>query len=386
LLRNQQELWQTIPRRFKNEIDLALVESDETHLNRMAEDIFADIADAPIDKIENFLKWISRHPIDKSMLDCYLSQLIENGSGEVRSQTVLYLLNYIFKYKNDIQFIIKHLKSAVSKEVTFSEGMIHNLELILDSLHEELDSIKDNSLDEFKEQIREKISDIPVIDYRAETIIDFAYDSVDSIISFVNYRLQKRINIIRNDKNGSSIKGYDAIPYNGINCVAGKIRNFADYEKFMDGVFDWYEKYKILREFDLIYLVKPLAQLINVSTSRLYLEEYIENQIQCDNIKKAIIASNFLNLSDNTISIIVKVAEKGIESGLTDEVRGMLKPFPSGLYSSSILVGRKELFEKIIQIANNPILKSLVRERINMIKKDIEQDLRREEEFLNPKV
>ena len=387
-IRNQSDLWDTIPQRFKNEIDSALAESDENHISRMADEILTDLSNAPIAKVDNFLRWITKHAIDKSMLDCYLSQLIENGNGEVRSRTVFYL-NYIFKYKNDIQFIIKHLKSAISKENTFSEGMINNLELIFSSLREELDKIKDNSLDELKEQILEKIKNIPAIDYRAEAIISFACNNIDSIINFIDYRLWKHSKIISNDKDGLSIKGYDAIPYNGLACIADVIRNLTDYGKFMEKMINWYEEYKIFREFNLKYLMEPLTQLTNVDTGICYLEEYIENQIQYNNIEKAIIASYFLDLSENNISTLVKVAEKGIESELTNEVRRMLRAFPNGAWGSGIgepapaLVGRKNLFEKMNKISDNPILRSLLKDRMKMIDNHIEQDLKRDEVLRN---
>jgi GH24 family phage-related lysozyme (muramidase) len=119
--------------------------------------------------------------------------------------------------------------------------------------------------------------------------------------------------------------------------------------------------------------------------------EYIEKQLQRNNIQKAIIASYFFDLGENNISTVVKVAEKGVKLGLVNEVRRMLKPFPHGVWWSATgespptLVDRKKLFEKMIQKTDNPILKSLLRDRVKIIENDIERDLKRDEEFLNPK-
>lgn len=378
-IRNQNDLWETTPERFKNEIDSALAEFDETHIYKMANEIFTNIANVSIAKVDNFLRWISKHHIDKSDLDLYLSKLIENGNVEIRNLIVFYL-NHIFKHIDDISFIIKHLKLAVSKEDTFTNGMIHNLSSILYSLNERLDTIRDKSLNELKKQILDKLRDIAIINY-ADMIIDLACNDVDSVIDFIDYRLQKYLKNISNDKDGPSIKGYKAIPYNGIDCIKDKIKNFADYKKFMEKMINWYEEYKSLREFDLKYLMKPLAQS--------YLKEYIEDQVQCNNIKKAIIASCFLELSEENISTIVRVSEKGIELGLDTEVRRMLNPFPTGVYSSNIgepapaLVDRKNLFEKMVQIAKNPIVRSLLKNRIKIIENDIEQDLKRDEILRN---
>ena len=90
--------------------------------------------------------------------------------------------------------------------------------------------------------------------------------------------------------------------------------------------------------------------------------------------------------------LAVEVAEKATESGKMDSIAGLFRAFPEHVYSSSpgepapALVDRKHLFERMYKIARSARLRELIRSRIRDIDEDIARGLKRDNDFLNPRI
>jgi hypothetical protein len=104
-------------------------------------------------------------------------------------------------------------------------------------------------------------------------------------------------------------------------------------------------------------------------------------------------AAEYLPLSENTITMLVRVTEKGIEIGASKDVERLLfgKSFPKGGWSGKTgepppaLVKIKNTFEKMREIAKSGELRIIIGKCIEILDSEIKDDLRRDEEFLTPR-
>jgi len=378
-IQNSDDLWEQIPQRFKMEIDLAVADLDEEFIQKLADKIMSALPAPLVSTTETFLKLLGRHSTEDLPIDFWLSELLDNGNLATRRIVVNYL-RFIFEKTKNCELTIKLLHLVILKEKELTEAMLPNIWFTIHSLRGHMDSIEEEEIDEVRKELLQKLKDIPIIDYYAQELLDFAFYGLDSVIGFIEYRLTK-------------FEGrypYEAIPSDGINGVVNQIKSFNDYKRIIEKVIIWYEE-DIFR-FYLKDLMEPLGSFLNDISGRLYLEEYIETQIQVDHIKNAIIASMFLPFNEDTIPVFIKVAEKGIDQGETQSIKKLLdnKRRITSLLSRRgepppALVARKTLFEKMYEKTKPGILRTLVERCIEAIEREIESDIKRDEEFLHPR-
>ncbi len=299
---------------------------------------------------------------------------------------VIYHLNFIFKRTKEIDLIMKLLHSAVSKEETLGSPIILNLSIVLPTLRKNLDCLEEKLVDDFRKELLQKLKDTPELDFHTQELLDFAFQGIDSVVDFLEYRFNKSKEI--REKNMKD-REYRAIPFDGVQCIVNQIKSHNDYEKFMGKVISWYEKGIWIN----YSLMEPIKTLLNSSSGKLYIEEYIENQLEMGNIKNAIIASKFLPFNENTIFVFMEVAEKAITSGKSVDIENLIynKIFPDTGWVSSLgeappaLVERKNLFQKIYEQTKPGKLRMLVEKCIEKIDRAIADNIKRDADFLNPR-
>lgn len=388
-IRRNSHLWHHVPERFKKEIDLAIVDFDRKFIEKLTDEVFSELPNASISKIDTFLRSLERDPPERDVLEDWLSELLEKGNSETRA-LVIYHLPFILKKIKEIDFIMKILHLTVSKEKELDSQIVHNLSFVLRSLRKDLDCMEEKSADSFRKELLQRLKDVPELDFEALGLLDFALQGIDSVVDFLEHRFKKSKEA--REKNVKDRK-YKAIPFDGIKCIVSQIKTFNDYEKFMTKVISWYEKDIFWRSFYLKSLMKPVKTLLNSDSKKLYIEEYIEKQLEMGDIKNAIIASKFLPLDENTILIFMRVAEEAITSGKSRDIEELLyhKIYPDTVLSSTLgkpplaLVARKNLFQKMYERSKPGKLRMLVKHCIEEIDRTIEDHIKRDEEFLNPR-
>lgn len=416
-IRNNNALWIEVPERFKEDIDIALVEKDEKHLNIIANEVFNKLPYTPAIEIRKFLKAMGRFSSDPRTINLWLSKLLNEGNYEARVLTLSYL-NFIFDQREDYDSIAKFTRFVISKESKLSDEIVNQLEIILFLLKKNRDSIKKHNLNDLNKEIIRKLNFVP--DLRdTEEILDFVFTDIDTIISFLNCRFyiyegfihkevdiqsftfKKRLKIKLNKffeqmvlmikyrncrTDEKNIKGYEPIPYNRID-FKDVFNSYKDFEKFFDYCLDKYNE-NALWELYLYDLMSHVSKTINKTSERLYIEEYIEKQIKIDKILNAIEAIQFLPFEMGKIPLIIKISHRSLKSKqqtLTklEEVLLSMSTLENRIYSISpgeapeSLVKKREIFETLCNETNSPELISIFNKCLDQINAKIEWHMNR---------
>lgn len=140
------------------------------------------------------------------------------------------------------------------------------------------------------------------------------------------------------------------------------------------------------------HLMKPMRNLIDKETGRLFIGEYVEEQLEEGDLKKVMHASEHLELNEGTAPILVKVCETAISKGFSQEVKGILygKLHPRSYWSAPgepppALIAIRSLFQKMHEMASNGELRIILEKCIEAEDKNVEDHLKRDEEVLTPR-
>jgi hypothetical protein len=387
-IRRSSRLWEQVPERFKNEIDLAMSVRDKKIVEKLADEIFAKLPKPSIYKIQTFLTLLSSRPVKEPILDSWLTKLLEEGNSETRALVVFNLYSIFEKIKN-FKLILRLLRLAASREKKLEKKIVNNLSFVIHHLRKYMDSNKDKDVKDFQKELLQKLKDVSELDWHSQELLGFAFCGIDSVIDFIEYRLKKSKGI---RKRGSRKRSYEAIPFEGIQGITLQIKSFSDFEKFIAKVISWYEEDLFWGDLYIECLMKPMRDLLNNATGRLYIEEFIEKQLEMDNIEDAITASRFLPFNEGTVSLFIEVSKKAIASKKEKEIRGLFyhKVFPetgwSGLNEPPpALVSRKNLFQLMHKRAGPGKLRALISGFVQVIDREIEEHMKRGEEFLSPR-
>ena len=382
-IRRKEESWKQIPERFQNEIDSALSMSEKGIVEELAEEILADLSKAPYLRFDTFLSLLAKEGMDERKVETWLVKILENGTSEQKALTIFYL-NRIYKKPDDINIILKLLFIAVSGEKELSGEMARSLSLIIHNFKKYAPGDKGLKA-KLQEEVLKKIKDVKKIGWHEDEVIHFSATGIEQIAELIEYRLSKAKEIGRRTE-------FDAIPFDGIKSIQSNITSFADYKKIMEIVIRWEEEGDPIRGIDLEHLMKPVRSLIDKETGRLFIGEYVEEQLEEGELEKVMHASEHLELNEGTAPILVKVCETAISKGFSQEVKEILygKLYPKS-YSSKpgapppALVAIRSLFQKMHEMASNGELKIIVEKCIEAEDKSIEDHLKRDEKVLTPR-
>ncbi|MBU7048250.1 MAG: hypothetical protein HXS54_17595 [Theionarchaea archaeon] len=388
-IRNNDVLWNEIPDRFRGEIDIAMADLNESFVTELACEVLSELPDTPISKVETFLIVLQKHSIPEPLLNSWLLELLERGNPGTRIM-VVHRLSFILKKSNNFDLFLGLLHVAISKEQVLRSTMIRYLSLTLDNFREQFSTAEGKTVECFRKELLCKLKDAPILNWHAERLLTLVLEDIDSVIDFVEYRLRK-IREIRAGKIDD--QEYEAIPFNGIECIKEQIKSFEDYEKLLDSIVRWYEEDWYGRNFELKYLMKSVDSLLNDQTGKMYLEEYIIKQLGMHNQDNAIRMARFLPFREDTIPVFIRVGEESITAGKADNIRKLLysRRFLSPISSKPdeappALVSLKNLFQMLDQESEVIELKMIIEECIEAIDKEIEEFLEHGEELLNPRL
>jgi hypothetical protein len=387
-IRKDSGLWEKILERFQNEIDLAIGAMDKEFVNKLAKEVLSELPKTSPFKMHTFLTMLRWEVIEEETLDSWLSEIVEKGTPEHRVLVISHL-DSIFEKNKNINLVLKLSQAGIIRDKDLSYRMVDNLSFLFRHLEEDLEKADRGLLDKVREDLLPKLKDLPSLEDNSQVLLEFAFRGIDSVVDFIEYRLKKSKEI--RDK-GEKDRKFDAIPYGGLGCIKSQITCFSDYEKLMDKVMEWHKEDSPYRQFYLDYLMEPIEGLIDKDSERLFIEEYIERQIEKKNIKNAILAAECLSLNEDTIGLLVKVGEVGIAEGFPKDIEGLLdRKAYSGGWSGKPgevppeLEERKAILQKMNEMTKPGELRMIVEKCIEMINDEVKDKLERDEEFLSPR-
>ncbi|MGB9978034.1 hypothetical protein [Methanobacterium sp.] len=383
-IRNDMEIWNKVPRRFKGEIDIALSEINEDHIKIMAKEVLSNLTNEPYFEIETFLRSINKTSLDREIVDSWLLELLEKSNSNIRL-LIIRRLNSIFG--NDFNSMINYLTLIISKEEELNNEMVEQIDYKIRFFNTKLDFIDQDLLDNFKNELFEKMKDVPDITQK-QSILNFILLDIDSIIEFIDYRLSKY------EIAQSEVRiNYNPIPFDGIESIRECIKSFEDFEKFMDKIIEWYDRTKLRRHF--LRDIKSNISISEKESGKLFLEKYIENNVKNGKIENAIRALTFLPFSEERISFIIDISENIMKSNVlnVDQIEKIFyrNSGLEGSYSTVTgevpreLLEKKALFEKMHEEAKPGRLKMIINNCIKITDQGIERHTKLDEETLNPR-
>jgi hypothetical protein len=373
-LRNCVEFRQQIPERFRDEIDFALADLNEGFTFTLAGEVLSGLPATPLPKIINFLKVLMRHPIPDAALEVWLSELLERGNTEIRNEVIRHI-DFIFGRNQNYDTFFELLSLAISKEDILGRSILESLSLIFHNPSKELEFFEGKSKESFRKELLCKLKDVSVYNLHSEEIWRFVFDGIESVIDLIEYRLQKFIEI--REKHIAD-QEYEIIPFENTGCVTHQFRSYEDFEKFMGKVLEWHDRDMLRIRHELDHLMENVRSVKDRDSRKSYLEEYINKQLERNNIKDAIIISRFLTFCENTLDQLISVINKAASTEELKEVEELLD-HEIGLGRAWVsrpdeppleLVEKRNLYEKILENMQSGKTTLLVRksiERIDML-------------------
>lgn len=296
-IRKNASLWQKVPSRFKSTIDFTIADLNAAIIDELAQEIISDLPLTDLNKVDNFLRLLGVHRIDTILLHLWISELLDKGNLNIRILLIKYL-DFIFGKRQDYNCIVKISISVISKEEKLNDNLIQSLAIFTKSAlakHEKL--VKGTLLDELKKELLQKLQDVPTLDYYAQELLEFSFTNIDCALEFLDARIFK----LRDLKDYN----YETIPYEGIECISSLIYSYEDFEKLLDKFIFWLKENNSVTS-NIKRLIKPIRDLRDKFTEKLYFVEYIEKQVNLGAIDKAIIVSYYLPFEEDNFDLLIK--------------------------------------------------------------------------------
>ncbi|OEC86747.1 MULTISPECIES: P-loop NTPase [Methanobacterium] len=385
-IRNENNVWNRVPKRFKREIDIALSEIDVNHIKILSKEVLPNITSEFYFEIETFL--ISMGNTDNlKTINLWILELLNKGNSKIRWLVISYI-DLIFRDKLVHDCRIRYLILAISKENELSDEMVDRIDLEILFLNGKLNFINPNVLNCFKKDLIKKMKDVPDITEKQE-ILNFILDDIDLVIEFIDYRLNKYKDIRKLEVRPE----YNPLPFDGIQSIKKCINSFEDFEKFMNKIIEWDENIKWGKRF--LIDIKSNILICKKESGKLFIEEYIENKAKNGEIESVIESLNFLPFEEERIPFIINISEdiiksKALNANKIEKLFYRKSRLEDG-YSTIAgevpkeLLEKKALFEKIQEKAKPGRLRSIINNCIKRIDQEIEWHVKRDEETLNPR-
>lgn len=383
-IQDNANLWSKVPKRFEEEIETTLIQVYPQRLTNMAGEILKGKVITPdkVSRAKIFL-WLLPEDLSQDSIG-WIENLIEKGGLEIRSE-LIYKFYYVFKKTNNIDLILDFILRILSKERELNKGLLNNIYFLIHRVCGEMDRVQSKK-EMFRKKLLEMLKNYSPLSWHAQEILERCAENIEEIIDFIEYRLNKA-------KVARDRKEFEAIPFDGIRCLDEKIYSFDDYWKFIQKIIHWYKYDVFWKNFETKYLMSSIVFLQDKNTNEIYLIKCIQKLLQESLLEEASICATFLPLRPETIDVFVEFSDKGIVFGQYEKVKAVLfsKTWPEEVLSSKIgesppvFLTIKNTFIEMNKKAVSGRLKTLINKCIEIVEKEIEDHIKRNEEFLIPK-
>jgi hypothetical protein len=423
-------LWRRVPERFKHEIELAIIQTDERQFWKFAQVVFRDLSDKSSPRVQSFLAALVTHPITKVdsysslirsldegkseritltklcllaslesirsssrgthknsitqlTLYAWISKLLCKGNTKVRS-LVLFHLESLTEKIGSTYLLVKLMRVALSKEKELVDQTIFNLSLIIHRNGARMNSLHSKAVRLLHHELLEKLELVSEITWDAQDLLDFACCDIDTLTAFIESRVQRSLQ--------NRYDGYSAVPLEGINCLFSLTKSYPDFERLMNTVVAWHGRGPIWRMY-LKHLMTPAVTPQNAEEHKQHLDTYIRKHAAKGRLTDVMVACEFLELNERTAETFIDVGERGISNGETKGVESLFhrKTFPDGAWSyttgqtAPALSSKRELFEDMRSRTQSGQLKVILADCVRSIDTVIKVERDADQEILNPR-
>lgn len=381
-IRDDAYIWESIPNRFKDEIDTYLSSIYQDHIHQLAGEIFDSLQDVPSERLQSFLRiMVDSLPNNQSLE--YIKKLAKMGNPFIKANIVFYL-KPIFDKTNDLDGILVIITDIISDESGFSDLLIAKLSDLPREFSIEFKVADQSKIINIRKQILKQLKKRSNVTYYSNNLLSFCVEDIDELLSYIDYRLK-----IAQELPYTS--GFQPIPYEGYDVLKQKTTDYVSFKKFMQKLNEWHESDYFLIADYMDYLFKPLRQKEGIQES--YLIKYIKELLAERKIKEAIITIERLSLKSETIDMFIEVSEKGINEGYYDDISSLYK---SRIYNTEFSwikspehiaenESKIKLLEGISNRSTSARLKIIISSCIDVIKREIDVEDKYDEEIFNPR-
>ncbi|MDY0128739.1 MAG: hypothetical protein RBR63_00865 [Methanosarcina vacuolata] len=385
-IRKKKSLWELVPGKFQNIIDFAISCGNEKFIQELYDELFSNLPNVDIGKIDTFLRIIGTNPVEENFRDSCIIQLIEKGNSDIRKLVVDFLY-FIYGPKNEFNFIVSYLQLIIRTEPNFDAVLPHNIFSQIDNIKKYENIVDAVLLRSFKRDLIEKLKCTSKLDWYANELLDYSFSDIDTVISFLETRIfdQKKIGYYST---------YQGIPHDGLESISNHIYSLDDYDKLLDSLLLWNQDDTYLVGKSINFVMDSVIGIRNSSSNKLYAEEYIMHKLERGDFYSAVAVSEYLPFEEATIETLINLAKNATTPDKIEKIRTAFLSHIScgreGIVSIDgnippILVAKKNLFHKMYNAFKPGKLRIIISECIEEIDANINKFSKDEDEFLNEK-
>ncbi|WP_462273304.1 P-loop NTPase [Methanohalophilus sp.] len=377
-IRNDKSLWEQVPFNFQNVIDLAIANQNKEFIQKICDEVFFDLSNVNLKKVETLLKIIGINVVDNEFIDSCINQFIENGNSEIR-KSVLQYLYFIYGTQNNFNSLIYYLQLIIRKETSLDSILIENLFFQVQNIKNYEKAIDIDLLKNFKKDLLEILKILPKLDWHAKELLDYSLTNIDDVVSF----LEKRISIDT------------GIPYDGIEQIKNHIHSLKDYEKVVDNLLLLSENKNDLVQISIDTLLHSIAGIENSLSDKLYSEDYIMCKLNIGDFSSSAYMLKYIPFKEETVDIFVYTSKKASSSSDIQTMTNIFYHIASTEKEAQVsnvgsappvLLMKKNLFQRIYNGLRPGKLRTVIKECIKEIDNKIDRSLKYDEEFLDEKI
>lgn len=374
-IKSKNELWNNLPHRFKNEIEIELSKQNEEYLEKLAEEIFSNVID--LNRIRTFLSILQMTKISEEKLNIWISKLIEIEDLEVLDELSYSLWNIFNKY-DLCEKLTEICITLISPFDTKKRSIFSRLDFSFDLIRKSRTKIEQQTLSTLANISSEYLKSLSHLDYKHESILFLTFkDRIPAFIDFLVYRFEMEKTDYRN---------YQSVPQGGFHKLKYLFDSREKFELFVNGLEKINEEISLggLRLSDLN---NNVISLYNKETDKQYFVEYIEKLIKEGDIIRAIKFLPFIDDKEKNLLLVFNVAEKGIANGYKDKVINAYYSFENSSFcwGTKELEKRKDFFTKLKQISKPGLHAKIIQDQTEYLEQNIKSLNRNDQEFYTPR-
>ena len=379
-MRRDGRLWPRVPDRFKREIDIALGSTDTAALAAQADEVLSSVPDISLSSLDALLIAVQLSDADRTIVHGWMSDLIATGTPD-QCCLVLFRVPNIFPGSENAGRLAELVTLGLSHHYDLLATCNASTWVAVRRILEHRDSLDQDCLDKLRTAVLEALKETPKLDFYARDLLKSALCGVDSVIEFVEHRLEKAGRL----SEGSALdEPLEAFPYmDNVEAIPLQISSPHDFAVIMDLLLTWRSKPRVRGALGVETLTDTVAALRDQDTGHLYLQDFVRARLESGETDKAFEAAWFLPLEAETAALLVAVAEKAIQTGEAWRAEALLRHHmrcPVRLMywatelsgSEGLLTNRRDLFHTIYTGAPGGQLRSIIKRCMDQLDAELE--------------